>query len=406
MVQLDNFTTQQKQQYILATVIIGLVLSTGSHFARIYARLKIIKELRAEDWCMTGGLILSYGTVACLLYGLPNQGVPIPALGKQGFKEFLLMIWIIQKLQPPTLFLTKLSFIIFHMTIFQGQTFRRISWAVAILTGGWAIANVLGTTLQCKPPSLFWDKDQTGSCLQDPVHRMGVPNAIISSLGDVIIFVMPIPPLMKLRLPKRTKVGLVGVFSLGIFVLIASFFRWIALIGSDRDIFNSAQVQTGVWTYLEMSVGITCGNLPFLAPLLGCVGPSRTSHMPALSTREEYYARNLKVDPLASGTTQNSKVSGGSGTGGQGQKLLPLVPGQQQQKEGFTRLYDTEGYNRTGLHHGRNESLRTLPSEFDMEMQAIDAMGSDRESGQKLVGSRQHERGKRRVDTRNDDVYP
>ncbi|KAK0666035.1 hypothetical protein QBC41DRAFT_281704 [Cercophora samala] len=404
MVQLDSFNTQQKQQYILATVIIGLVLSTVSHVARIYARLKIIKQLRTEDWCMTGGLILSYGTVACLLYGLPNQGVPVPVLGKQRFSEFLLMIWIIQKLQPPTLFLIKLSFIIFHMTIFQGTTFRRVSWAVAILTGCWAVANVLGTTLQCSPPSLFWDKDQTGSCLKDPVHRMGVPNAIISSLGDVVIFVMPIPPLMKLRVPKRTKVGLVGVFSLGIFVLIASFFRWIALIGSDRDIFNSSQVQTGVWTYLEMSVGITCGNLPFLAPLLGCVGPSRKSHMPALSTREEYYARNLKVDPLASGTTQNSKGSGGStrGHGHHGQKPLPLVPGQQQ-KEGFTRLYDRG----VGVHHGRDGSLRTLPSEFDMEMQAIDAMGSDRESGEELVHGRQQqrERGMGRVDPR-DDVYP
>ncbi|KAK4642904.1 hypothetical protein QC761_401500 [Podospora bellae-mahoneyi] len=387
MVQLDNFSTEQKQQYILATVVIGLILSTGSHVARIYARLKIIKELRREDWCMTGGLILSYGTVACLLYGLPNQGVPIPVLGKERFKEFLLMIWIIQKLQPPTLFLIKLSFIIFHMTIFQGATFRRISWIVAILTGCWAVANVLGTTLQCKPPSFFWDKDQTGSCLQDPVHRMGVPNAIISSLGDVIIFVMPIPPLMKLRVPRRTKIGLVGVFSLGIFVLVASFFRWIALIGSDRDIFNSSQVQTGVWTYLEMSVGITCGNLPFLAPLLGCVGPTRKSHMPALSTREEYYARNLKVDPLASGTSQNT-----TSTITRGQKPLPMVPGQHRQKrEGFTRLYDRGG-------QGRDGSLRTLPSEFDMEMQAIDAMGLERESGEELVGDRQGERGRGKGD--------
>ncbi|KAK4676558.1 hypothetical protein QC764_401500 [Podospora pseudoanserina] len=387
MVQLDNFSTEQKQQYILATVVIGLILSTGSHVARIYARLKIIKELRREDWCMTGGLLLSYGTVACLLYGLPNQGVPIPVLGKERFKEFLLMIWIIQKLQPPTLFLIKLSFIIFHMTIFQGATFRRISWIVAILTGCWAVANVLGTTLQCKPPSFFWDKDQTGSCLQDPVHRMGVPNAIISSLGDVIIFVMPIPPLMKLRVPRRTKIGLVGVFSLGIFVLVASFFRWIALIGSDRDIFNSSQVQTGVWTYLEMSVGITCGNLPFLAPLLGCVGPTRKSHMPALSTREEYYARNLKVDPLASGTSQNT-----ASTITRGQKPLPMVPGQHRPKrEGFTRLYDRGG-------QGRDGSLRTLPSEFDMEMQAIDAMGLERECGEELVGDRQGERGRGEVD--------
>lgn len=109
--------------------------------------------------------------------------------------------------------------------------------------------------------------------------------------------------------------------------------------------------------------------------------------MPALSTREEYYARNLKVDPLASGTSQNT-----ASTITRGQKPLPMVPGQHWQKrEGFTRLYDRGG-------QGRDGSLRTLPSEFDMEMQAIDAMGLERESGEELVGDRQGERGRGKGD--------
>ncbi|KAK4186024.1 hypothetical protein QBC35DRAFT_286973 [Podospora australis] len=378
MVQLDNFSTQQKQTYILVTVVIGVVLSTVSHAGRIYARFRIVGGLRLEDYLMTAGILLSYGTVVCLLYGLPNQGVPIPLLPPGGRRDFLLMIWVIQKLQPPTLFFIKASFIVFHCHIFQSRTFRRVSWAVGILTGVWAVANVLGTTFQCKPPSLFWDKTQTGECLKDPVHRMGIPNAILSSVGDIIIFVMPIPPLTKLKVPRRTKIGLLVVFGLGVFVLVASFFRWIALIGADRDIFNSSQVQVGVWTYLEISVAITCGNLPFMAPMIGCMGPTRRStrgNTPNWSGNESYPRKGVvNTNPLASNTAAVPGSHGRRSTMLRASwvKPLPTIPlGQQgmapggqtntvviggektaKVKDGFTRLYDSG-------------------SDVDIEMQAV-----------------------------------
>ncbi|KAK4221230.1 hypothetical protein QBC38DRAFT_513670 [Podospora fimiseda] len=354
MVQLDNFTTEQKQKYIIATTSIGLVLSTVSMVARIFARLRTINGVRQEDWCMVVGLLLSYGTAICLLYGVPVQGVPLPQLSPKERKDFLLMIWIIQKIQPPTLFAIKLSIIIFQVHIFQSQTFRRISWAVAIFTAIWMVANILGTTFQCSPPSYFYDKSggpTAGSCIHDPVHRMGVPNAILSSVGDIIIFAMPIPPLLKLTIPRRTKIGLIGVFSLGVFVLISSFFRWIALIGADPRVFNSAQIQVGVWTYLEMSVAITCGNLPFLAPLLGCVGPRRRTsssggrQSSGSSSLIKYFSGRRRRNKNESSETKRS--------GTPIDKPLPCVPlkvevavgdnlsGAQRREDGFTRMYDS-----------------------------------------------------------------
>ncbi|KAK3998147.1 hypothetical protein QBC44DRAFT_386457 [Cladorrhinum sp. PSN332] len=364
MVQLDNFTTEQKQQYIIATTSIGLVLSTVSMVARVFARLRTINGLRQEDWCMAAGLLLSYGTAICLLYGVPVQGVPLPQLNPQQRKDFLLMIWIIQKIQPPTLFAVKISIIIFQVHIFQSQTFRRISWAVAILTGIWMVANILGTTFQCSPPSYFYDKSggpTAGSCIHDPVHKMGVPNAILSSVGDIIIFVMPIPPLLKLTVPRRTKIGLIGVFSLGLFVLIASFFRWIALIGADPRGFNSAHIQVGVWTYLEMSIAITCGNLPFLAPLLGCVGPRRRSSRPTSGSLLKYFSGRRQQRRAAQSKDLQNESSETKRSGTPIDKPLPSVPAPppasapragsrgmgdnlsatQRREDGFTRMYDS-----------------------------------------------------------------
>ncbi len=39
------------------------------------------------------------------------------------------------------------------------------------------------------------------------------------------------------------------------------------LIVIYTEYFPVTQVQAGVWTYLEMGIGITCGNLPLLRPL-------------------------------------------------------------------------------------------------------------------------------------------
>lgn len=50
-------------------------------------------------------------------------------------------------------------------------------------------------------------------------------------------------------------------------VITTSFIRWVALLTTKSDI-TSNQVEAGVWTYLEISIGITCGNLPLLLPLV------------------------------------------------------------------------------------------------------------------------------------------
>jgi len=68
-VELDNFNTPQKKEYVVATVTIGLILSNVSFALRVWARLVTIKTLRGEDWFMFSGLLLSYATAVCLLYG-------------------------------------------------------------------------------------------------------------------------------------------------------------------------------------------------------------------------------------------------------------------------------------------------------------------------------------------------
>ncbi|KAK3314843.1 hypothetical protein B0H66DRAFT_563779 [Apodospora peruviana] len=333
MVQLDHFDVQQKRQFVMASVVIGVLLSTISVVCRVWARLLVIKKLRREDWFMIAGLALSYGTVACMVYGLSiTQTEDLDHLTPAEQREFRINVWIVQKLQPPTIFCIKTSIILFNASIFQTRKFRIVSWIVWGTTFAWMIATFFATTFQCSPPSFFWDKNQDGRCLANTLRSIALPSAIISCLGDFVIFLMPIPALSKLKIDKRTRIGLIGVFTLGLFVVFTSFMRWIALIGAPDGAFNSNQVQVGVWTYYEMSIGIACGSLPFLAPLLGCVtGARRSNPSSGCSRRPEKWKLNT------GGGRQTVTIGGGGGGLRDKSSAGPPPKGQ----DGFTRLYDS-----------------------------------------------------------------
>ncbi|KAK0733162.1 hypothetical protein B0T26DRAFT_615122, partial [Lasiosphaeria miniovina] len=247
-----------------SAAIIGLVLSSVSLVARLWARYLIVKKLRLEDWFMMAGLLLSYATVGLMFWGLTTGlGEVFTSLSNDKQRTFLL------KIQPPTMFLIKTSIILFNARIFVTRKFRIVSWVVWTTTLLWMIGTVVGTTLQCSPPSFFWDKRQAGSCAKHTVVTIGLTSAVVSCVGDIAIFVMPIPILARLKIDRRTRAGLICLFALGFFVVLTSFVRWITLVGVPEDGYTSGSVQIAVWTYFEMSIGITCGNLPFLAPLMG-----------------------------------------------------------------------------------------------------------------------------------------
>ncbi|KAM7190213.1 hypothetical protein V8F20_009835 [Naviculisporaceae sp. PSN 640] len=382
-VQLDNFSTEQKRHYVAATVAIGLVLSNVSFVLRVWARLVTVKKLGLEDWFMLAGLLLSYATAVCLIYGLTTGlAEPFGSLTQEQRRGFLLSVWIIQKFQPPTLFCIKASILIFNAYIFKNRIFLRISWVIATITLLWSIGSVIGTIFQCSPPSFFWDKSggpNSGRCASNTLLTIGLTSGVLSCIGDVVIFLMPIPLLLKLKVDKKTRMGLVAIFTLGIFVVITSFIRWIALLGAPRDGFNSNQVQVGVWTYLEMSIGVTCGNLPFLAPLVGCVGPRRSKSSAYYLRHRAGYAKptsNKKAKPAHDAELHGSENRGHAGMSyKEGQEAetennenAPVPPKTSLPRfingdhDGFTRLYDSislSSAERADMVRGRTDSAKS-----------------------------------------------
>ncbi|KAK6076359.1 hypothetical protein SCUP515_05522 [Seiridium cupressi] len=90
---------------------------------------------------------------------------------------------------------------------------------------------------------------------------------------------------------RRKKWALAGIFTIGTFVVATSFLRWIALLGTSSDV-TFFQAEAGIWTYMEAAMGITCANLPLLAPLALCCTRNRATIKSTERTSKSRSAHN------------------------------------------------------------------------------------------------------------------
>lgn len=95
---------------------------------------------------------------------------------------------------------------------------------------------------------------------------MGVLDVIL----DILILLLPMPSLYKLQMPLHRKIAVVATFALGLFTIVASVMRLVAVIDIDftSKNFNQSQVSDIYWCAIENSVGIIVACAMLLRPLL------------------------------------------------------------------------------------------------------------------------------------------
>lgn len=128
----------------------------------------------------------------------------------------------------PSVTFIKLSLLFFYRRIFlvQQRWFKIALWLNAFYAAGLGIGSTFEFIFQCLPVSYFWERFSidygitptvTGSCLPQTVH-LATP-AILSTISDVLILLLPLAVLFKLKLDAKRKFGLMAIFSLGCFVI-------------------------------------------------------------------------------------------------------------------------------------------------------------------------------------------
>lgn len=133
---------------------------------------------------------------------------------------------------------TKSSVLIFFLRLFKDTQFVLKYWSWALL----AVVNLAGAILtlmnifrkpsnlrvccqqrdadniiECRPIYAAWDPYHSGNFKCIPLLTEFICSSPINIITNLCLLCLPIPVLTSMRLPKRQKVGVVLLFSLGIF---------------------------------------------------------------------------------------------------------------------------------------------------------------------------------------------
>ena len=76
----------------------------------------------------------------------------------------------------------------------------------------------------------------------------------LTILYDCVIFLLPIPLLARIQISRRPKIGLIGMFALGLFTTICSVQRMLQIKSTTT---NGDSTRLVIWGIVEMNIGVS-----------------------------------------------------------------------------------------------------------------------------------------------------
>jgi hypothetical protein len=137
----------------------------------------------------------------------------------------------------------------------EKSRYRLFIWGMMAFSIISHLAGTLALVFQCSPVRKSWRPLTPGTCL--PKVAFFYALAVITIFCDVVIFLMPIPLLLKIQINIRKKVGLVAVFALGLFTTVCSIMRMIQIQVISA---NGNSTMLVLWGTIEMNVGVSLSS--------------------------------------------------------------------------------------------------------------------------------------------------
>lgn len=110
--------------------------------------------------------------------------------------------------------LSKMSLLILYIKVFPPTRLTIVSKITFVVVGLLAVAAILTTLLICQPIQANWYLDTPGRHCGSQKEAFGI-FGVTNVMTDVMTLGLPIPSLLKLKLPMLKKVGLVATFAVG-----------------------------------------------------------------------------------------------------------------------------------------------------------------------------------------------
>jgi len=256
---------------ILAATLTVTVGALITYFARMYARIFLVRNLGWDDYFMTLAMALSvsgegvvWGSVA---HGAGKHMGDI-ALEKLGMG--LKLNFVSQALYLIAIYVVKLSVGAMLLRIAAHPRYRHLIIGLMTFMALWCTMCVLTLLLQCTDIRALWDPTIPMKCWGEAtLHGLSYSNLAVSLFTDLTFALfIPVPMLWNLNVNRRTRLSLVGALGLGTFACAAAFIKIPSLVnyGKTGDwLWDSRDIT--IWTIVECNTGIVAANIPAMRAL-------------------------------------------------------------------------------------------------------------------------------------------
>ncbi|CAI6249666.1 unnamed protein product [Periconia digitata] len=267
-----NITT-----YAVATVFL---------FLRIYTSAFINRRTDLGDFFLFASWGVGAASIACtfiaIKYGFGRHLWNVEVTEISGYFQQLVAMSVTYFWTPT---LTKLSVLTLIYQVYQAKWGKMCALAVGSCIVIYTVILTVLVAAPCHPIN--------GSvvCLT----RAGTAHAALNILSDVIVIGLPIPLVHQLQLPMRQKASVGILMTLGSFCVVASIGRTVAVadIQNNPDI-TWVQAKVGVWSAIELNVGILGASLARLKPFVQKYFPALSRTI--VSTGQHKYAGGSGYD--------------------------------------------------------------------------------------------------------------
>ncbi|KAK2605492.1 hypothetical protein N8I77_008325 [Diaporthe amygdali] len=270
-----NYTNPERRgpaATIVVSVLLGLV--TLILIVRIYTRVRISRGFGLDDVLIILAYIptTAFAVLAFIAMWKFGWGTHVWDLPIELTKPSLQISLANQLLFDLATSLTKLSMLalIYRVVSADNSRYRYVVLALAtvVLTDGLIFFFI--TTFQCRPVSDYWTISFTPQkCINEELHLLAA--GCINTTTDFLIVLLPIPYVVRLKLPRKQQLIIVSLFTGGLFVTAAGAVRTyvfhITLTDPSRDLTWNAFTIIIV-SALELYIGIICASVPAIKPFV------------------------------------------------------------------------------------------------------------------------------------------
>jgi hypothetical protein len=236
--------------------------------------LRSIKSLQWDDWIMTLFVTTAYtALIVCanryvkVQSNLLPPGFDISALtdyDRERRRYGSKLVVVVEQTQIATIWACKACLLIMYHRLTR-TALRNENIAIKLLAAyvalGFVVMEILYWAVWCRPVTEYWTIPTTNSqCTALINHR--ITKAVFNLSSDFIMLVIALQMLIRSLLPLKRKLVLCGIFSLGIFVIIAS------ILNSYYSFKNPYRPTWTSWYVRESSTAILVANLPYTWTIL------------------------------------------------------------------------------------------------------------------------------------------